>query len=793
MKDWLDYFGYSTENIPTDATLFFYFANLPKSANLLFFGVFVFCVIALIYKMYKKEHVACPDKIKKVLGFTRSILFIALVLIYFEPTIGVKVKKVLVPEFLFFFDNSSSMSIKETYEASDQNRLVESGQTQAKDRSEISKEFLNKVMESSARINEKADSTYYSFDKSSKAFETAEGLQKNLNAEGSVSNIAGSISDVLEDKQNKEIGVAILVSDGQVNDGASLLTLESHLKRKKIPLFVVGVGKPEKAKNVSIMKMVCPERVFKDDPFVISCFVRNSGYSTKEFNVGLYRSMKDSPESVNELVEEKKILIENGEEKYVQFDISPTTEGAFKYTIKTPIESDEVVVVDNQIDAEVDVITQKAKVLLVCGSSSWEYRFLHVLLTRDKTIELSSWLQSIEPTMANEGDVVLSKLPTTKDELFAYDVILLLDPDPAEFDEEWIENLKLFLEEKNGGLLFNAGPKYTSRFINSSRTKSIATLLPVMFSDYQKENTDFLDISYKKEWPIDLTTEGQASYILKFHQDLSLNLKIWQHMPGIYWSFPALKEKPGSRLLIGHPDPKLQIKSNVRPLLVSGQYGLGKTCYMGFTGTWRWRKLGEEYHEKFWIQLVRHLLEGKLEKNGGMSSISLFKSKLVQGEEVQISAKIYDMNKQMYEGEKVELKVYKSDILVNRFELKKDLNNAGVYSGKWKANTSGKLRLELESSDLMKAVKQIDVEAPIVEFYESELNENALKALATNTDGRYFLPSEYDSFLASLPNNKKTVIRNLSPILLWDHQYLLFFLIFVLTFEWVLRKKYKLL
>jgi hypothetical protein len=90
-------------------------------------------------------------------------------------------------------------------------------------------------------------------------------------------------------------------------------------------------------------------------------------------------------------------------------------------------------------------------------------------------------------------------------------------------------------------------------------------------------------------------------------------LQRWETLPGIFWSFPSDEPKPTANVLVEHSDPTLKKVVGSRPLLVSGRYGAGQVLYLGFNGTWRWRKAGRqaEFFDKFWIQAVRYLVEGR--------------------------------------------------------------------------------------------------------------------------------------------------------------------------------------
>ena len=98
---------------------------------------------------------------------------------------------------------------------------------------------------------------------------------------------------------------------------------------------------------------------------------------------------------------------------------------------------------------------ERVRVLLVAGAPTWEYRLVQKLLARDKTIIVSCWLQTLDEERAQEGTRPITRLPVTKDELFYYDVVLLFDPNPQEFDQAWIELLKQFVGEHSGGLLLH--------------------------------------------------------------------------------------------------------------------------------------------------------------------------------------------------------------------------------------------------------------------------------------------------------------------------------------------------
>ena len=95
------------------------------------------------------------------------------------------------------------------------------------------------------------------------------------------------------------------------------------------------------------------------------------------------------------------------------------------------------------------------------------------------------------------------------------------------------------------------------------------------------------------------------------------NRKVWQLMPPLYWSFPVSIAKPATQTLVVHPHQEGE-DARSRALLTAGQFGAGRTVFMGFDGSWTWRRKGEKFFDQFWVQSVRYLYRGKT--SGGATS-----------------------------------------------------------------------------------------------------------------------------------------------------------------------------
>src|SRR4029077_9705963 len=103
---------------------------------------------------------------------------------------------------------------------------------------------------------------------------------------------------------------------------------------------------------------------------------------------------------------------------------------------------------------------------------------------------------------------------------------------------------------------------------------------------------------------LELTPEGRGDPIFEFHPDPIRNRSILTSLPGMYWSFPVTRARSGATVLARHGDPRMQNPHGRHVLLASQLYGPGRTGFIGFDSTYRWRYLSEDYFDGFWARLI---------------------------------------------------------------------------------------------------------------------------------------------------------------------------------------------
>lgn len=604
----------------------------------------------------------------------------------------------------------------------------------------------------------------------------------------------------------------VLFTDGQHTGKQEPREAAAEALRQNVKLFIVGVGDPSRPKNLRVDNVYVQPNVWRKDEFGVEVSI--SAQDIEPQNVTLELIEQKTNESDGSLGPEKVVQKED-----VLLDKIRMTKtlkhsleeaGKFVYSVRiTPLD-EEANLEDNRASSSPTTARDKEnlKVLLVAGAPTWEYRLVQKLLTRDETIQVSCWLQTLDEERSQDGDrPPIDHLPLTLKELNEYGVIMLFDPNPMEFDQKWIETLREYISEHSGGVLFVAGPKFTGSFLTNARTTSIRDVIPVRFGDVGAvEVMTMLSIN-NRAYPLRVVAANSDHDILRFYDDRAQSLQRWESLPGIFWSFPALGPKPTAQVLLEHSDTSLRTSEGARPLMVTGRYGAGNTAYIGFNGTWRWRQMGREaeFFDKFWVKLVRYLADARSSKGRRYGSLETDKDRYEVGDKVAITARLRNAAYEPLKADQVEATLRTEDGAPISVMLRPVMNQPGTFEGHTAARRTGvqTLTVDIPSAEGIKPTvddKNFTVELPQVEMNQQWLNKPLLTQLAEQTGGKYFELNELDQLAAAVPDQTEKIVERGPSTPVWDlpavvnlRTGLLFVLVGLLSVEWALRKKFKLL
>jgi hypothetical protein len=828
--------GVGGDEIPADADVRLTWTNLPQSWRV--FAV-LFVVAALVYGivyLYRRDAEKLSPGARRLLAGLRIAAVLLLALVALGPALAYTQRHVLQPVIVLLRDASQSMSVADRY----YDPVQKTALSQVLGRSESAvtakppprAEIVNALLKEQGgrllpELQQRGQLRVLDFAESVRPVETreqrgesreqrddeesAENAGKKplpaLAATGVGTNLHHALSEALSERLTAAV---VVFTDGQHTDRGTgkddMLALAARARTQGVPLLIVGLGDPNRPRNVQVSDVYADAHVWKDDPFELQALLRSEGFGSETVQVELVEQKLDetSDQRAREQVLETRDvpLPQDGGQVRLNFVHTPHEAGRFAYTVRVQPLDGESTTDDNQplAPAEVKVIDDKARVLLVAGCSHWDYRFVRQILEREKSIELSCWLQTLDKGRAQEGDVAITHLPRTREELFEYDVILLLDPDPQEFDEPLVALLTEFVGEHAGGLLYMAGPMFTSAFVTGPHTGEVKDLLPVRFGDIAATDVTSLLESHDRDWALEVVTTSLDHPLMRFYPESNRSLDVWKTLPGVLWSFPVREPVPTASVLLEHSDPALTQLAGPRPLLVSGQFGGGRTIFFGFDGTWRWRQAGRnaEYFNRFWLQTVRFLVEGRAVEGKRRGTIETDRTRYEVGDRITVVARLNDATFKPLEQPEVMARLEVPGRDPVPVTLRPVPQQPGRYEAVVTAQQTGRhvLRVELNEAAGAGAANvetTITVAPPSVETERIWQDQPLLTELAAASDGKYFSLVDVAGLAANVPDRQQMITVQGKPVPLWDTSRLLLLVVGLLVVEWALRKRWKLL
>ena len=143
--------------------------------------------------------------------------------------------------------------------------------------------------------------------------------------------------------------------------------------------------------------------------------------------------------------------------------------------------------------------------------------------------------------------------------------------------------------------------------------------------------------------------------------------------------------KPGATVLA-----QMNAGGRKLPLLITQNYGRGRTAVMATSGTWRWQMsqaLGDPAHDLFWQQLLRWLVLD----SPAQVEVKAPTQTLMDDGHIQLSATVRDKEYQPAPDAKVTAHVIGPDGLSVMLDMAPAADNPGTFNASWTAGKTGLL------------------------------------------------------------------------------------------------------
>ncbi|MDE0298439.1 MAG: hypothetical protein OXN17_07400 [Candidatus Poribacteria bacterium] len=639
-------------------------------------------------------------------------------------------------------------------------------------------------------LNERFETHLYRFGEQSQQISEQ---PSPLDIEGSLTDIAASIQAAAREWRGQQTAGIVLITDGAHN--ASTFPLDDVLQLQ-IPIYSIGIGNPEPPKDLKIAKIEVNPVVHVEHEVPVYVSVQSNGYSGDQVRVALRRA--ENSENEESVVDATSVVLSDDAARVVEFNLTPKSEGSFKYTASVPTLNGEVSSDNNRKTFLLKVVKTKLHVLYIDGRPRWDYVFLKRALERDPNIESTCLILSgkssyqLRDTLLNAANGYypqntnhfgLRRFPDSLRELMVYDVLIVGDIISSTLNAIQQAAVVEFVEKHGKSVVFLGGKR--SLGINGLVKTRLAGILPVVLPPNGL-------IAKNEDFTLELTPSGLYHPITRLANTTANNEAIWRDLPPLSrWLGGAELRGGATELSVYHRDA---LTSPI-PIIMFQRSGLGKSLLIAAEGVWNWGfgvwsfKNEDDAYPRFWAQTIRWLAtsgeENQISVTTNLTTYSV-------GDIVGITVFAYDESYQPLNDAVIEIDVLPPSN--QPFQIRASANGAGAgaYTAQFRADSHGNYSIKASGRQgevvLGEDSTEVFAQLQLAELENPQLNESLLKQLAAKTGGAY-LPVADASALPEKISAIQQPVMVTEERELWDTALVLISVVALLGMEWLLRKR----
>jgi uncharacterized membrane protein len=640
---------------------------------------------------------------------------------------------------------------------------------------------------------------------------------KDLEPRAPSTRLGDSLKQLSDETSDLPIGAVVLLSDGADNAGGIDADAINALRARHIPVHTVGFGREHAAHDVELDDAVVAPRALAGSRLAARITLHQRGYAGGTINLTVRDVSADQPK----VLASRAIRLGpdgNLQTETLMFNIG----GAGARTLEiaaVPLPGEENTA-NNRLTRVVNVGSEPRRILYIEGEPRWEYKFIRQAEEDDRMVQIASMVRTSQNKIYRQGIADPKELangfPSRPEDLFAYQGLIIGSVEAGYFNPGQQQLIHEFVDRRGGGLLMLGGQfALADGGWNASNTITdlLPTTLPVATGTFHREADPKSGVTHATA---ELAPAGVDSIITRIVDDPAQNADKWKKLPYLMDYEDPGTPKPGAAVLADMITPE----GRKLPLLVTENFGRGRTSIMATGGSWRWQMsspLGDTAHDLFWQQLLRWLVSD----TPGHVKASVPSQVLLDNSSVTLTAEVRDQEYNPAPDAKVEAHMLGPSGSSALVEMNPVPDNPGQFQATWSAVKPGAYLTEVTaqraeaSTDTSKkgdlcqlcpsprqagpnsgGIKELGRDVltfermdGVAENFHTEQNRALLERLAAQTGGQYWKPADLGKLAGSIPYSEAGVtIRETRE--LWDLP-LVFLVLLLLRFsEWWLRRKW---
>ena len=763
-------------------------------------------VAAIIFSIYLyRSEKKLPKSRRIIMTACQGLALLVLIVIFLGPFAKITKSSSYKRNMLVLVDSSSSMSTEDKRNAetiedaaralgeikTDENfDISQANELQTKITSPSRIALAKATLENNnivTQLGEKFNVSAFSFDSQLKPIEEEEidtnnsdsdkeisrPLKFDFDATGSSTAIGSAMNEAVGKFAGREVAGVLVLSDFISVKGKDPVESAKLYSDKNIPIHTINFGLPSPP-DIHVRKIIGPDVVFKGDRVPLRAQIESKGYNDRTVDITLKIDGTDQPA--------QQVKLKDGVQ-FVELIFVPDQEsGTVELEVSAASFNDETTDKNNSSTHSVRILDEKIKVLYVEGIPRWEFRYLRWVLLRDPRLDVKFLMTQGDPALAGSSPRHIGTLPTNKEDLFKYDLIIIGDVPSGYFSNEQIELMDELVKERGGSLMMLAGPIAAP---TSYKDTIIADVLPV------KIGAGSWNPVVNGTHPI-VTPAGRLSQSTSLSLSDDTTDRIWQKVNRMHQLPPLDGAKSGATILLSHSGSPEGFDQY--PLVAWHRYGTGKSLFVGTEDLWRMRlEVGDRYHARFWSQTIQFLTLSRLLGQNKQITIETDRSSFSEGDTVQIYANV------LTESFEPVTDIDQYTVLIEpkgspdssaEIQLSPVAGNDGLFSGSYVAGKDGFYVLKASPSDENRANSpEFEVATVNPEDRETGARPDLGKQIADISGGKNINQREIQDFIESFSDEKPRESEVVIIEELWDKEILFLLVLLFAGTEWFFRRR----
>ena len=606
------------------------------------------------------------------------------------------------------------------------------------------------------------------------------------------------LTSIISEEASVPVHGVVLLTDGRQTAPSDPAAEAKRLASLNIPVFTVPIGSARTPRDLSVITVDGPETVFIRDAAQVAATLGTAGFEGQTLSV---RLEKDG------ITVEQRQVVPSTSTTAVAFQIPSDTAGRFDYQIVTDVQDAELRDDNNSRSFHLQVVDNKAQVLLVDGDARWEFRYLYNLLERDAQVDLSAILFR-QPNLKLLNEPFLrSEFPPVEqlqEQLLRTDLLILGDVAAQNLTAETWQLIESTVATEGLSLVIIPGHRHMPHQHSSALLDGLMPVTDVRQRLAEKFKPTEYD-SPQSVFQLVPTIDGAEVPMFQVDaQDADSSTGLpqagsFRRLAGHPWAYTGTP-RPSA---VVWADAEIALPDRLQePVIVHQHYGFGQVVWMGIDSTWRWRKrVGDSLHHRFWGQLIRWAARNKAAAGNDQVRLTMSDVLIDETQSAQVTARWTIAALPFLQGANVEVELIRDASgaessaaeTIRSVLLQPTQDRAEQFSARLPRLSPGTWQVRLKVSGGNIQFKQpVTTMLQVQPYLSAELanvscNRTLLQQISELSGGQMVEPFQLDR-LSSLLQPRDMQENKLEERRVWDHGLVLLLLFGLLMCEWVTRK-----